>query len=87
MKFFNHLDEPTPFEGYYNQVRKLEGRLLSLEQIKRLPQTDKDYQYHEEWNLRISSTERILTYLAQKKTSACSILAVVMAGFFTNSKT
>jgi trans-aconitate methyltransferase len=67
MKLINYLGSPTEFEQLYNQIRKDEGRLLSLEQIEKLPYTEQDFQHHKEWNKRIRSTDRFLKYVKKHK--------------------
>ncbi|MCE7992761.1 MAG: class I SAM-dependent methyltransferase [Roseivirga sp.] len=67
MEFYKHLVKPTQFEGHYNAVREKEGRILSIEQIRQLPITPKNYDHHQEWNKRIRSTNRFLEYLQKKQ--------------------
>ena len=53
----------SAFESAYIKLRKEEGRLLSLQEIKRLPNTSKSNPHRKEWHLRKRSTERLLTYV------------------------
>lgn len=68
MKFINHQNAPNGFERLYNEIRGEEERILSLEQIQKLPYTAKGFRHHGEWNKRIRSTSRFENYITDKKT-------------------
>ncbi len=51
----------------YIQVRSLEGRILSDNQVLKLPFTTADNVHHHEWNLRSNSYKRLLSVLKKKK--------------------
>lgn len=54
-------------ESNYIQVRSLEGRILSNDQVLKLPFTTTDNVHHHEWNLRRNSYKRLLSVLKKKK--------------------
>lgn len=71
--------ENKSFSDFYLRVRKNENRLLTDEDILKLPHL-KRY----EWPLRIKSTQRFLDYLSNKK-SELTILDIGCGnGWFTN---
>jgi len=61
----------TRFERAYLSVRSDEGRVYTLEQIKRLPETDSKDPNAEEWKLRAKSTRKFLTYLKSLNKVSC----------------
>lgn len=55
--------QANTFEQLYNEVRQKENRILSIEQIKKLPETPPSFVHHAEWNLRKASTAGLLKRL------------------------
>ena len=53
----------TEFEQAYRQVRLQEGWVLPDEQVRLLPEVDRDHPLRKEWSLRKASTARLLRYL------------------------
>ena len=61
------------FEEKYIELRKLEGRILTDQQVKTLPKLE-NHTLSEEWKLRQQSTNRFTNYL--KGTAASNILEI-----------
>jgi len=65
-----HLLSPvtnSDFEKQYTAVRNREKRLLSDEQLRKLPNTQKSDIHHNEWDIRQKSSHRIVEYLQKKE--------------------
>lgn len=54
------------FEATYNHLRLQEERVFSVEELRRLPETDSSYPHHEEWNIRKDTISRFINYLQGK---------------------
>ncbi len=54
------------FERLYASVRDAEGRILTDEQVKALPDVEKAHPLRKEWKIRKRSAKRLLAYLQQK---------------------
>ncbi|KYG79452.1 hypothetical protein AWW67_13870 [Roseivirga seohaensis] len=67
MEFQQYFTYPNNFEESYNLIRKKEERILNLDEIKLLPQTDPQYIHHKEWNQRVGSTNKFLNYIRTKR--------------------
>lgn len=65
----------TSFEQAYIYIRKKEGRILSIEEIIRLPHASQSNPNAEEWKLRIHSTNRLIKYLDKLKPATVLDLA------------
>ncbi len=71
------------FEAQYSHLREQEGRILSPDEIRRLPVTDSDQPFHREWEMRRNTIANFLTYL-QKKKGPLSVLDLGCGnGFFS----
>jgi ubiquinone/menaquinone biosynthesis C-methylase UbiE len=55
------------FESLYLKVRSIEGRLLSDEEVARLPECPAGNQYRKEWKIRSRSCSRLKRYISRKK--------------------
>jgi len=55
------------FEHLYVSVRDAEGRMLTDEQVKALPDVEKAHPLCKEWKIRKRSANRLLAWLQQKK--------------------
>jgi ubiquinone/menaquinone biosynthesis C-methylase UbiE len=55
------------FEELYIAARKQEKRLYTDEQLSKLPEIDPLHHYHNEWEVRKHSAERLITYLERKR--------------------
>jgi SAM-dependent methyltransferase len=53
----------TAFEELYLAARKKEGRLYSVEQVRKLPRTKRSDPHYKEWNTRRQSAKRFANYL------------------------
>lgn len=72
------------FEQHYIDVRSKEGRILSLEEIRKLPYPDKSDKNYSEWQLRQRSIRRLVEYINTKQ-KALRILDIGCGnGFMTN---
>lgn len=75
----------TSFSTNYISVREKEGRILSDENVKLLPKTNKKNKNYHEWQLRQKSTKRFVSYIKAKK-GPLSILDIGCGnGWFTNT--
>jgi ubiquinone/menaquinone biosynthesis C-methylase UbiE len=63
------------FSDLYIKVRKKENRFYSEEEIKNLPDLEKNHPHYEEWKLRQKSTARFVNY-AKGKNKALKILEI-----------
>ncbi|MEN9000831.1 MAG: methyltransferase domain-containing protein [Flavobacteriales bacterium] len=75
-----HNDE---FEKLYIETREKENRVLLDEEVKNLPNTNSSYKLHNEWNLRVKTTRRFLSYLDKNKFDTILDLGCGN-GWFTN---
>lgn len=57
-----HFKVNNKFEKSYLQARSQEGRVMSIEEIKQLPQLT-EHPLEKEWKQRIRSTKRLLSYI------------------------
>ncbi len=74
----------SAFEQHYIGVRAKEGRLLSMEEIRRLPYPDVSDKNYSEWQLRQKSIRRLVRYVHTKQ-KALRILDIGCGnGFMTN---
>lgn len=74
----------SAFEQHYISVRSKEGRLLSLEEIRRLPYPDVSDRNYSEWQLRQKSIRRLVDYINAKH-KVLRILDIGCGnGFMTN---
>lgn len=74
----------TIFSQLYLQVREREQRVLTDEQVARLPQSVPGEVHHKEWRVRRKSTDRFLDYL-KKKSAPLQILDIGCGnGWFTH---
>ncbi|MEO5776422.1 MAG: methyltransferase domain-containing protein [Flavobacterium sp.] len=56
----------TAFSDLYINARKKENRFYSEEEIKKLPNIQKDHPHYSEWQLRKKSSNRFFSYLKTK---------------------
>jgi SAM-dependent methyltransferase len=63
------------FAEAYVQLRQREGRLMSDEQLRQLPQVGRRHPHYKEWQVRRCSCERLIHYLRQKQ-GALDILEI-----------
>ena len=61
------------FEKKYVELRWLEKRIYSDEEVSNLPEIEKGHQHHNEWELRKQSCRKLISYL-QKKQQPLKIL-------------
>lgn len=74
----------SDFEKCYLEVREKEKRVLSIEEIKKLPYVERGNPHYALWKTRRRNIKRFLKYLSQKK-KPLNILDVGCGnGFFTN---
>lgn len=72
------------FEAHYIRVRDKEGRLLSIEAVRKLPYPDASDRNYEEWKRRQKSIRRLVDY-AHDKGKALRILDIGCGnGFMTH---
>lgn len=72
------------FEDTYVSARSSERRILSIEEIKKLPEVPKDSPHVKEWDIRKKNINRFLNHLSSKG-SKLRILDIGCGnGFFTN---
>jgi ubiquinone/menaquinone biosynthesis C-methylase UbiE len=80
----NAIEKFAAFEKAYLTIREKEKRVLNLEEIKKLPNPDKNSVDYELWKIRRKNIHRFLKYLT-KKGSGLHILDIGCGnGFFTN---
>ena len=58
------------FERAYVDARKKESRILSDEQVKKLPAISKTHEHFKEWRKRIPTTKKFTKYLSNRGTVA-----------------
>lgn len=71
--------ENTKFSKIYLEVREKENRVLSDDEVKKLPYLDRN-----EWAYRIKSTERFTDYIKQKNTGLHIATVGCGNGWFSN---
>ena len=59
-------ETPQPFETLYIQLRDMEGRLHSDEEVKQLPEVHRHHVYRKEWEQRKWSCTKLSAHLAGK---------------------
>jgi ubiquinone/menaquinone biosynthesis C-methylase UbiE len=69
------IQKQKAFEADYLSLRKKEGRLYTDEEVARLPHVVKNASLKKEWAIRSASCQRLIKYLAGKKTKL-SILEI-----------
>jgi ubiquinone/menaquinone biosynthesis C-methylase UbiE len=72
------------FERSYLEVREKEKRVLSIAEIRRLPDVDKGSGDHKLWKTRRHNIGRFLNYLSRKKKPLHILDVGCGNGFFTN---
>lgn len=72
------------FEQHYIGLRQKEQRLYADEEVKRLPEVNKDHVHFDEWNIRKRSSERLFQYLLAKKTPVRILEAGCGNGWLSN---
>jgi len=74
----------SEFETAYLSVRNKENRVLSIDEIKKLPNAFNTNPNYKEWKLRKNNTRRLVNYI-QKKPGNLNILDIGCGnGFLTN---
>jgi SAM-dependent methyltransferase len=58
---------PNEFESAYIDIRKKEGRILTNDEIRKLPDVSKDHPHFHEWKIRTRSLQRLAKYLDDGK--------------------
>lgn len=66
MSVIYYSQPKNDFSDLYIKVREKENRLYSEQEIKKLPNLEKNHPHYEEWRLRVKSTDRFITYLKGK---------------------
>lgn len=74
----------SAFEQHYIGVRSKEGRILSVEDIRKLPYPDASDKNHKEWKLRQKSIRRLVEYI-NNKPKALRILDIGCGNGFMTS--
>ena len=59
----SYLSEKIEFEAYYLEIREKEGRILSDEQVRKLPEFSGPPDLVAEWSLRQKSFSRFIEYI------------------------
>jgi len=76
-------DLKPEFESAYTFVRQEEGRILSIEEVQKLPFPDKSSQHYKEWQLRVMTAKRFAKYIEGQKNK--SVLEIGCGnGWFAN---
>lgn len=78
------LERFRHFEASYLQARSREHRLLSIEEIRKLPEVDESYMHFKEWQIRKKNIRRFLNYLEKKKQGLRILDIGCGNGFFTH---
>ena len=78
------LDQPTKFEGLYIGLREKEGRVISDEELARLPFPLLKNKHYREWELRVETLNRFILHL--KKKSPNSVLDIGCGNGWFSSK-
>ncbi|MGB0883640.1 MAG: hypothetical protein ACPGTG_02870, partial [Flavobacteriales bacterium] len=60
-------EEKDEHSALYLKVRQAEHRVLSDEQVSKLPKTEKNYSLAKDWKLRTNTLHRFTTYLNKSK--------------------
>lgn len=66
-----YLTNPKPFEEKYLKVREIEGRVLSDDEVRKLPEFRGTPRLIAEWKMRQRTYHRFLKYLGQRSFSSC----------------
>jgi ubiquinone/menaquinone biosynthesis C-methylase UbiE len=66
-QFQEHTSSPEWFAAQYYEMRKNEGRIYTDTELRQLPHVDSFHIYHEEWQVRKNSCNRLLKWLKQKQ--------------------
>jgi ubiquinone/menaquinone biosynthesis C-methylase UbiE len=74
----------SAFEQHYIGVRNKESRILSVEDIRKLPYPDASDKNHAEWKLRQKSIKRLVHYINNKPTTLRILDIGCGNGFMTN---
>jgi len=77
-------EKENSFSNDYIRVRDIEKRVLTDEQVKKLPFVSKNNQYYNEWIVRQKSTQRFISYLGSKNTSQEILDIGCGNGWFSN---
>jgi ubiquinone/menaquinone biosynthesis C-methylase UbiE len=72
------------FEQHYISVRSREGRVLSVDEIRKLPYPDASDKNYREWKLRQKSIRRLADYINNKPTAQRILDVGCGNGFMTN---
>lgn len=72
------------FETHYLYVRSKENRILSIREIRDLPNVDPNYVHFSEWEIRKKNIKRFLTCLSKNKRVKRILDIGCGNGFFTN---
>jgi ubiquinone/menaquinone biosynthesis C-methylase UbiE len=78
----NYMPEQTHEEAYL-KVREKEGRILSDEEVKQLPDLLKKHPKYKEWQLRKQISERFISFLNEDKTPVRVLDVGCGNGWFT----
>jgi ubiquinone/menaquinone biosynthesis C-methylase UbiE len=65
--FYSNLQPTKEFEKNYIEVRSIEGRIYSDEEVKKLPFASSSNPHKYEWEMRAKSFLRFKEYLSKKK--------------------
>lgn len=63
---FVHSKIQNDFPDRYLQLREQEGRILSDDEVKKLPHLRATHKHHKEWQLRAKSAKRMYDYIKGK---------------------
>jgi len=77
-------EKESSFSSDYIKVRDLEKRVLSDDQVKKLPFVSKNNQYYKEWIVRQKSSQRFISYLGSKNTPQDILDIGCGNGWFSN---
>ncbi|WP_052752794.1 class I SAM-dependent methyltransferase [Kordia zhangzhouensis] len=71
--------EDANFSKHYLAVRKKEDRILTDNEVRKLP-----FLHRDEWPYRIQSTERFIKYVSEKSQAQCILTLGCGNGWFSN---